>query len=777
MPKSSNGQITFAYLLNVGKQNGESGISLIEGYVPILAPLLHARRGQKFDPAELSFALRASYGATVHQYALEKLVPSLEGRGWLVRDFHERLSNVAAYRIADDISVEQPLALSEVESLIGVFAKFVAEQFSVHRLDIPGDDVIEREFVSRLQQLPAANVQALSRKSQDQEVKASGVGDKRATLSVPKDPAKQAEQIQEAQTAIRFNVLFGLFVKNLKESNQPTFDLLGRLASSALLSEVVLNYRTPDKPGDFKGVTFVLDCPLLMDLLDLDSIDRHLATTDLINGLKGAGATLKAFEHSVDEVRDNIKAALAAYKQRNGHGNIGLRMRQSAEFVARAEAIQIEVTRFVKDLGVTIAKAPSGKVTEQYFSVAAENNLYSAIGPYGNDLAQERDAASVAAVMRLRSGKTASRSDFGAARYYFLTRNPKLAVLSEDSLIAQHVQTRDDMPPCMTDRTLAALLWLVRGNSDAPAISQALLLANCAAIPASVDAVRETLAKLADAEHHYELTKTFNVWSRSTRGIEVLSRATLGDPSIVTKDNYQEIIDIVMKSAGEAAGELERQKVAGELAEKEESLAQLQEKLKAAEESIALVTAKSGGLEERVKEVEAHSAAKVSSLEERLLATEEAMRVERERQATQIHAEETRFLEKQISDCKVWEDGVYSAISKAFVVVSLAAGVFSIWIDKYSGWDVRYLAVALCALFLLGTGVQVARPHTFFGALVSSRKIRKFDQLLGQAHRGLLRDRVHIDERSGEIRMKDDSRIPRGAPVSTGINASQSAAN
>lgn len=751
MASANGGQITFAYLLNVARPDG--AISLLDGYLPILAPILHGRQGKLFEPSEISEELRRAYGANVHPYALELLVPPLEKRNWLARDQHYKVGNAAAYRITTEITVDSPVEEAEVEALEARFFAIVESSFQQLGVPVPPREILEAEFVARLQRMPSANAQVLERKSSEMFRPAPGQG--KSTLSLPRDKEADEKLLQESQLTTRLNSAFSEFVRELRESDPKAFELVGRLTAGALLAEVVLNYQVPANPQGFKGVHFYVDAPLIMDLLDLDSPERHQATKALIDGLRAAGGSIRTFDHCVTEVRDNLRAALSAYRDRRAHGNIGQRLMLSPLFLQRANQISQEVTSYVKACDISIQKALAGTTTYQYFSKDLEQDLFSCIGYYNNDAARQRDAASVAGVMRLRAGQTAVRSEFSLARYFLLTRNPRLAGATEDLLISRKVHGPEDMPPCMTVSTAAGLLWLSAGQEPIAAFSQALLLANCAAIPAAIDSVRSTLEQLALQGGKEELAKAFDAWSRSTRGIEVLNRATLADPTLITKENYHELIATVMESAGEEAARKEREKVSAELSEKDAKLDQLQRELGKAAENVAAAAAKHQQAEEdkRAKESKAEEVRR--QLQTEIERRDAQIEKERRERALLDARERREFLQGTIGECDQRHRNRVKKLQAGFVAFAVLVAVVGVSVDKFADLGKGWLAiVAIIVALLLGYAPGWKAEH-IFASWLSKRRLKDLDVLLSLSKKGLWRDFIDIDERTGAMKLAD----------------------
>ena len=68
-----------------------------------------------------------------------------------------------------------------------------------------------------------------------------------------------------------------------------------------------------------------------MSLLDLgDEKHRTEYAVQLSQGLTTHGAQLEVFRHSVDEIRDNLKASVSAAESATGYGATVRRLRSSA---------------------------------------------------------------------------------------------------------------------------------------------------------------------------------------------------------------------------------------------------------------------------------------------------------------------------------------------------------------------------------------------------------------------------------------------------------------
>jgi hypothetical protein len=71
--------------------------------------------------------------------------------------------------------------------------------------------------------------------------------------------------------------------------------LVARIATGALLTQVVLNLQDPGKTVSLSTLRVVLDGPLVMSILDLSSEESHAYATDLMTALREHEASLEVF--------------------------------------------------------------------------------------------------------------------------------------------------------------------------------------------------------------------------------------------------------------------------------------------------------------------------------------------------------------------------------------------------------------------------------------------------------------------------------------------------
>ena len=522
----------------------------------MFAPVLQSFAGQLFEPATIAAAFSTTYGSKIHPYAVASIARKLFDAGYLKESGKENRTNSIIYTIATSIAVQNTIAETQVDKIFLSFREFANSQASEHSLPPFDNEELDQAFISRLQSFPLPDARAWRATTNSM----TGKG----TLSLPKFSKLDSDAVQHERKTQWLNAIFSDYALNNIDPTSSEYDLFLKLASGSIVVEAVLNFCDPKPEKDLKNTWFIIDTPLLMDLLDLDSPQRHLFAREMFAQLKQANGRLGVFSHTVEETSNNIKAALKAYNDRNSHGAIGIRMISDADFVHRIANVSQNLASEIKNLDFTILNTPASTSALGYLSTDLENHLSNNIGSYSNDFARLRDASSIASIVRLRANHKSTRQDFSATKYIFVTRNSRLAQMSENFLLAQNIYNDDEMPAAVTDSSLAAVLWLTFGATGSTNLPYKRLLANCTAIPQTDQSIRDRVLKLI-ADDKSELAKSFQIWSRTPRGAEVMLRNSLGDPNLVTTDNLADFIESVKLAAGSEAASIVRAEMQAEL--------------------------------------------------------------------------------------------------------------------------------------------------------------------------------------------------------------------
>jgi chemotaxis protein histidine kinase CheA len=213
-----------------------------------------------------------------------------------------------------------------------------------------------------------------------------------------------------------------------------------------------------------------------MSYLDLSEPQSFTYVNLLLQNLLAKGAILCIFNHHVEEIADNLRAALRQAALGNGHRATFRRLRQ-ANFRAYVESVLANLETTIRRKQITVIKTPN--TPETYFSQAQQGDLLSRLGNYAVH-ARDRDASAIAGIIRLRQGNIAKTSDFHQAQHIFVTDNAHIAKRAAIFLREERIYQEWDVPAAITDRHLAGLVLVLFGAQAANDIARQKLIANCA---------------------------------------------------------------------------------------------------------------------------------------------------------------------------------------------------------------------------------------------------------------------------------------------------------
>ncbi len=378
--------------------------------------------------------------------------------------------------------------------------------------------------------------------------------------------------------------------------------------------EVVLDFQEPQFKGTLERLTIILDAPFLMSVLDLRSEVSHAAAKAVCEEMRAHKVQLATFDHCVEELKDNLKSVRTSYQAGTGFGATARRLSKPT-FSAYLNAILIDPLAALKKQGIRLMSAASSTQSFQYFTEQDEGNLRAALGSYYNAIARDRDAASIAGTVRLRRGVRTRMARFGTAVAVFVTHNSRVADCARTYTLKKRLYDQRDVPPAITDRYLAGLLWVMYGGK-AGEIAPKLLLANCAAaLEPRSDVINRMQRFLTDVSP--QQAEMFKVLMTDERAGQHLMQITLGDSAYITAENAEETLAKIRESVGheiqaradEAVARM-RAEHERDLRERDQSAEQLKAQLAAAAQVTSAERERAASLNEAVQrgEAEARSA-------------------------------------------------------------------------------------------------------------------------------------------------------------------------
>jgi len=171
------------------------------------------------------------------------------------------------------------------------------------------------------------------------------------------------------------------------------------------------------------------------------------------------------------------------------------------------------------------------------------------LGHYENPLARERDAASVAAVMRLRRNGRASMGKVHQAQVVFVTSNIRVAHRADRFTVLHKMRVDREVPPVFTDKQLASLLFVMFGGQGKE-LTQYQLLANCARALEPNNEVMQSMHRfLADLDPIR--AAQFRAVMTEDRASQHLVQLTLGEGCISSTQDATAMLEQLERQLGE----------------------------------------------------------------------------------------------------------------------------------------------------------------------------------------------------------------------------------
>ena len=135
------------------------------------------------------------------------------------------------------------------------------------------------------------------------------------------------------------------------------------------------------------------------------------------------------------------------------------------------------------------------------------------------------------------------------AQILFVTRNGRLARLSRQFLLRSGLMSREYLPPCITDRYLAGLLWITQGGGGSH-LSRERLISNCTA---AISPRRDVVTKVHRFLENLSQVRAdrFDALMTNERAEHFLMDRTIGDVTLIKDSNLEAIYRDVELIAGE----------------------------------------------------------------------------------------------------------------------------------------------------------------------------------------------------------------------------------
>lgn len=551
---------------------GTESSDVLEKLIPFFDPILRPNHGQRLDVVGFAAEVRQTYKWNFNTDIVEVFIPRLVDAGWLVPDNPD--IEQTTYTITapeDDAGTGEAGAGADAElrAIAGEFRDFarVLSPLTAIPKDIEEFEDILIEWLLYVEAFSEHNIEFQTSISRD------GDGKLHSYVSVPRTTSLTDEE----------EFLCARFVEHSINSDPKTAEILTRIASIGLLTEVVQDFIKPNTPVETSNLVVYLDGPVALELLGVSGKAARENTQPIISELQRIGASVRLFGQSIDEMRTSLQAVLQNPRPTGPTAQAMARGEVIREFVV---AVAKDPEPFLKELGVNVAYRTLKQNPNEhaYFSEEQWREIYSSLSFQQNNLAREHDSDITTLVMRQRHG--IEDSDLFKSRFLAMTRNGLLAQLTRRRCVEMGLLSPRAVPPVLHRRVIAATMWLRTGLSDQDLeVPKRLLLANCERVLAIRPGVVDAVKRLTDSLGDEEKARQLDLLVSQERSAQMLMDKTLGAPSVVTLENLPLLFDEMMHPHIEEERKKGEQRLQEAKKESEQQIAAVTEELEAARQS------------------------------------------------------------------------------------------------------------------------------------------------------------------------------------------------
>jgi hypothetical protein len=513
--------VAFALVAEEYEKTGDP----IRGLKPLFAPLLLPNKGRPFDADNFADQFTDAYGLQMTPFIARALSERMSDLGLLTRVYDKCVGE--SYHVADFEWAAEPIAEKQVAKTIDLFVDWATDRASEYRRSFERDS-LEDAILVRLARPEFASIFVLQAEDKNTRIrKLMGVG---------------GADVNAKEEAF-LDYLVAAFVLHVEANAPSVFNAISQISYGSLIADAVAGLAVPVRKEDGeKKLRLILDAPILLDLLDLNTPAHREYAEGLLRISTEAGLLLATFDHCLEEMRYTIQATLEASARGEGYGPMAHRLRTESGLRLKATVIRDHLRERVADLGVTVMRAEMYRESRyaKWFPEEKVDQVRNAIGDLHENLeARIKDAESVAAVARLKGERGDAESLFDAGTI-FITRNSVLVKKVNKFLSRGRSGPRPTFT-IATDGQIVGVLWFV-GGMRGMELSRRRLISSCSA---AVLPKRELIARIASMLEDIEpdLRAEFETLMADKRASLCVMRLTAGDLDLIDRDRSLQVVE------------------------------------------------------------------------------------------------------------------------------------------------------------------------------------------------------------------------------------------
>jgi len=337
-------------------------------------------------------------------------------------------------------------------------------------------------------------------------------------------------------------VLVSEYVLHLQRKDPERFDSFLIMVQGHMLANALLCPDLQSAPKSYKGVTFYLDTPLLVQRLGLEGEPKKRAMEELLALVINLGGTVATFSHSRDELARVLNGAAEHVNSPTGRGAIIMEARRNGTTKSDLLLLASKIDELLMDAKINVNDTPSYIANFQIDEPAFQRALEQQITYFFNPRAKEYDINSVRSIYVLRANTTPASVE--KCKAVLVSSNAAFSRAAFE-YGKQHQESRE-VSSVITDFSLANMAWL-KAPMGAPAIPTTELLAySYAALLPSKSLLDKYLSEIDKLEKQGKISQRDHQLLRSsTIAHDEMMRLTLGDEAALTGETVTETLQRV----------------------------------------------------------------------------------------------------------------------------------------------------------------------------------------------------------------------------------------
>lgn len=418
----------------------------LDYFLPFMRYVIACDNKRPVNPKETADMLRKEFGLSIPLHVCERALKRLVKHNFLKREQH-------AYYVVTDIETQgfdqRRKQGVEVADLVG---QRIVEQCRELFAETVSMETAQSMFGAYLRTFSIECVRAYVERT-----------------DLPK--------LSESDYSRRSLYVVNRVVRELRANDERAFQAVITLVKGNMLANALTCEDLESITRKFKGITFYLDTPLILRVLQLDDDAENRSTAELLSLIRKLDGSLAIFSHTLSEV-EHVLTTIANGLTRNdgvqnGHRRIfsvlhERHIRPSDILMMKADLQSLLQQKEIPRIG-----SPPADPKFQINEAELDSFIRSKVN-YTNDRARENDVKSISSIYTLRGRTEPSGIEDCVA--VMVSSNSNLARTAHD--FGKRYHTSERVSAMITDFSLANIAWL-KAPLETPSLPEFEIMSAC----------------------------------------------------------------------------------------------------------------------------------------------------------------------------------------------------------------------------------------------------------------------------------------------------------